>query len=225
MMSKTPIALVTGFEPFGGYAINPSAEIAKALDGATIADSRIVGRVLPVDLARLDGRLEKILADLEHPPVAVIALGLAAGEPVVRLERVAVNLADFEIADNAGRTASDRELTPGGPAARNTRLPLDAIQWALLDAGIPARFSNSAGTYLCNAAMYRLLETLPARVRRYLQMLDGDCRRMLATVNDILDLRRIDSKTLQLDLQRVAFGFNRHDYGRLRQLIDVLNQF
>ncbi len=26
-----------------------------------------------------------------------------------------------------------------------------------------------------------------------------------------------------LDLARIAFGFNRHDYGRLRQLIDVLN--
>jgi len=27
----------------------------------------------------------------------------------------------------------------------------------------------------------------------------------------------------QMDLQRIAFGFNRRDYGRLRQLIDVLN--
>jgi uncharacterized protein (TIGR00730 family) len=26
-----------------------------------------------------------------------------------------------------------------------------------------------------------------------------------------------------LDLARIAFGFNRHDYGRLRQMIDVLN--
>ena len=29
--------------------------------------------------------------------------------------------------------------------------------------------------------------------------------------------------TQHLDLPRIAFGFNRHDYGRLRQLIDVLN--
>jgi hypothetical protein len=28
-----------------------------------------------------------------------------------------------------------------------------------------------------------------------------------------------------LDLPRIAFGFNRRDYGRLRQMIDVLNSF
>jgi pyroglutamyl-peptidase len=164
-MPKPRVALVTGFEPFGGYAINPSAEIARALDGTTVADTRIVGRVLPVDLGRLDRSLQRSLAEIDGAPAAVIALGLAAAEPVVRLERVALNLADFAIADNAGRQVSGRELTSGGPSARATRLPLAAIQRALLDAGIPARLSNSAGTYLCNAAMYRLLEKLPRRVK------------------------------------------------------------
>ncbi|MDA0578578.1 MAG: hybrid sensor histidine kinase/response regulator, partial [Verrucomicrobia bacterium] len=59
-------------------------------------------------------------------------------------------------------------------------------------------------------AIYNMLSgvtgPLPARVRRYLQMLDGDCRRMLTTVGDILDLRRIDNKTLKLDRQRVPVG-------------------
>jgi hypothetical protein len=32
----------------------------------------------------------------------------------------------------------------------------------------------------------------------------------------------VDSE--HLELPRIAFNFNRRDYGRLRQLVDVLNQ-
>lgn len=155
-------ALVTGFEPFGGHGLNPSAEIARRLDGTTIAGTRVVGRVLPVDLARLDGAIADILRAID--PVAVIALGLAAGEPVIRLERVALNLASFEIPDNAGRIVRDQPLEPGGPAALPARLDLAAIRRALFERGIPVRLSSTAGLYLCNAAMYRFLRATPARV-------------------------------------------------------------
>lgn len=154
--------LVTGFEPFGGYRVNPSAELARRLDGARIGRARVSGRLLPVDLARIDRVLEKLVKEVK--PVAVIALGLAGGETAIRLERFAVNLADFEMADNAGATARDRLLEAQGPAGCATRLPLEAIRTALVRAGIPARHSNSAGTYLCNAAMYRLLRLLPQDV-------------------------------------------------------------
>jgi len=162
-MKAKRAVLVTGFEPFGGYASNPSADIARGLDGRRIADVPVVGRVLPVDMARLDAALAAALRGLD--PVAVILLGLAAGEPVIRLERVAVNLADFSIPDNAGSRRVDEVLDARGPAALKSRLPLRAIRSELLAAGIPARLSETAGTYLCNAAMYRALARLPARVR------------------------------------------------------------
>ena len=41
-------------------------------------------------------------------------------------------------------------------------LPLHAIQRRLLEAGIPARLSSTAGTFLCNATMYTFLHTGPA---------------------------------------------------------------
>jgi pyroglutamyl-peptidase len=151
--------LVTGFEPFGGYRINPSAELARRLDGARIGAVRVTGRLLPVDLARIDRVLDSLVKQVR--PVAVVALGLAAGEAAIRLERFAVNLADFATPDNAGATAHSQILEEDGPAACATRLPLAAIRSALLRAGIPARQSNSAGTYLCNAAMYKLLRLLP----------------------------------------------------------------
>ncbi len=156
---KKRAVLVTGFEPFGGYASNPSADIARGLDGRRVAGVAVVGRVLPVDMARLDAALAAALRGLD--PVAVILLGLAAGEPVIRHERVAVNLADFSIPDNAGSRHVDEPLDARGPAALKSRLPLRGIQAGLLAAGIPARLSETAGTYLCNAAMYRALAKLP----------------------------------------------------------------
>ena len=151
--------LLTGFEPFGGFARNPSAEIVARLDGAEIAGNRVVGRTLPVTLAGLDEALDRALAGVA--PALVMALGLASAEPAIRLERFAVNLADFVIPDNAGARVTGQLLDPDGPAALASRLPLAAIRDALIARGIPARFSNSAGTYLCNAAMYRLLRRLP----------------------------------------------------------------
>jgi pyroglutamyl-peptidase len=177
--------LVTGFEAFGGHEDNPSALVAAALDGRRIGGARIAGRTLPVDLARLDDALAAVLAETD--PGAVLAFGLAGTEAVIRLERVALNVADFAIPDNAGALHRNRPLEPGGPAARFSRLPLEAILDAVLAAGIPARLSQSAGLYLCNAAMYRLLgrlspelpcgfihlPPLPGQIARRLRREDG----------------------------------------------------
>src|ERR1043165_9866305 len=138
-MKKKRVALITGFEPFGGMEHNPSGEIARRLDGATIAGVKVVGRQLPVDLKKLDKALKQALAGID--PVAVILLGLAAGETCIRLERVALNLADFPIPDNAGTRSRDQPLDRRGDTALWSRLPLRAIETRLLGMGIPARLS------------------------------------------------------------------------------------
>jgi pyroglutamyl-peptidase len=147
--------LVTGFEPFMELGANPSAQLAERLDGTEIAGHGVIGRTLPVELAGLRDRLAAVLDEVE--PAAVIATGLHPGAHEVRLERIAVNLADFEIDDNTGARAADEPLEYDGPLARETRLPVRDIQAALLAQGIPARLSYTAGTYLCNATMYLLL--------------------------------------------------------------------
>jgi pyroglutamyl-peptidase len=148
-------ALVTGFEPYGGRGRNPAGEIATRLDGSVVAGVRVVGRNLPVAFAALDEAVAATLAEVD--PAVVISLGLCPGEPVIRLERVAINVADFEIPDNEGVVLVDRPLDAAGAAARFATLPLRRVQAALLQAGIPARLSSSAGTYLCNKALYRFL--------------------------------------------------------------------
>lgn len=146
--------LLIGFEGYGGRGRNPAAEVVRLLDGEAVAGARVRGAVLPVAYATLAGALaQRIRASR---PRAVICLGLWPGEPVIRLERLGVNLNDFEIPDNAGRIEKG-PVEPDGPGARAATLPLEAIRRRLLSAGIPARLSGTAGNFLCNATLYTAL--------------------------------------------------------------------
>jgi pyroglutamyl-peptidase len=161
-ITGSPI-LVTGFEPYGGHGRNPSFEAMQALDGRVVEGAAIVGRGLPVSMARLRPALAAILNEAEF--AAVIGLGLQPGAAVIHIERGAANIADFDIADNDGVSIRDVPVSPDGPAARLATLPLRAIERAMLAAGIPARLSPSAGTYLCNACLYCCLEAVEHRGR------------------------------------------------------------
>src|SRR5690606_29511492 len=92
----------------------------------------------------------------EHTPDVVVALGLASGRLGVTPERVAVNLGDARIPDNAGAQPRDAEVVPGGPVAYFSTLPVKAAVAAVHEAGLPASMSMSAGTYVCNATFYAL---------------------------------------------------------------------
>lgn len=150
--------MVTGFEPYGGMRANPAHEAMQRLDGERIEGLTIIGCSLPVSLEELSETAADLLA--EHRPAAIVSLGLCPGETVIRIERAGLNLADFPIPDNAGQKLRDEPLTRNGPAARWATWPARRIESALLAAGIPARLSVSAGTYLCNACLYTFLEML-----------------------------------------------------------------
>lgn len=144
--------LLTGFEPFGAYAVNPSGEVAKTLDGREIGDCRVRTVVLPVHHAEAAAVVACAMAERE--PAAVVHLGLAGGRARIALERVALNVMDYELPDVSGFRATGEPCVDGGPAAYFSTLPLDAMLHALLAIGIPAYVSNTAGTYLCNQTMY-----------------------------------------------------------------------
>jgi pyroglutamyl-peptidase len=151
----TITALVTGFEGYGGRGRNPAGETAMALDSRVVGGVRLAGRRLPVSYDLLAAGLTGLMDDLK--PDIVISLGLWPGESVIRLERIGINVADFEIPDNEGAFRTDAPiLGNGGPAIMAT-LPNREIRGALLAAGIPARISSTAGTFLCNATLYTTL--------------------------------------------------------------------
>lgn len=153
--------LLTGFEPYAGRGLNPAFEVMRSLDGKTIGGLTIAGRGLPVSLKLIGGKITSLLEEIN--PSLVVCLGLWPGESMIRLERVGLNMADFEIPDNEGHLAQGDFLNSNAQAAHFATLPLGAIEKALLLEGIPARISNTAGTYLCNACMFSLLDHLAAR--------------------------------------------------------------
>jgi pyroglutamyl-peptidase len=155
---------VTGFEPFGAYKDNPSADVAHALDGRAVGDDSVRSAILPVHHASAAAAVARLVAEMA--PRAIVHLGLAGGRARLALERVAVNVMDFEIADNAGYRATGEPCVPGGPAAYFSTLPLDAMLQALTAEGVPAYLSASAGTYLCNQTFYTTRHLLESRGAR-----------------------------------------------------------
>ena len=152
------VVLVTGFEAFGGHAANPSLDVAKALDGRAVGGAVVRSAILPVHHAEAVPQVSRLLD--EANPLAVVHLGLAGGRARIALERVAVNVMDFDTPDDAGYRARGEPCVPGGPVAYFATLPLAAILAALLAEGIPAYVSNTAGTYLCNQTLYGTLHRL-----------------------------------------------------------------
>lgn len=148
--------LLTGYEPFGDHDENPSGDLAAALDGETIGGHDVVGRVLPVEFDALRGDLIDLLD--EHDPDAVLGLGLAAGRNALTVERVGVNVAEAgSTPDNADATPHGDPLDGAGADAHLATIPVEDVAAAMLDAGVPARVSNTAGTHCCNAFLYHAL--------------------------------------------------------------------
>ena len=140
--------LVTGFEPFGANAVNPSMAVVNAL-----SESRgLLKRILPVVYADA-GQIIRDLIHVEQPD-AVLSLGLCGSSSNILLERLAVNVNDDTCGDNAGDSAQGRLIDPAGPVGYWSTLPLTAMHFALREKGIPVAWSNHAGTYVCNHVFY-----------------------------------------------------------------------
>lgn len=155
---KTRPLLLTGFEPFGGDSVNPSWLVAQALQGELIAGVRVQALCLPCVFGQALTVLQAAVQ--QHRPQVVLALGLAAVRGDISVERVAVNVDDARIADNAGAQPIDEPVFAGGPAAYFSTLPIKAIVGALQQAGLPATVSQTAGTFVCNHVFYGLMHQL-----------------------------------------------------------------
>jgi pyroglutamyl-peptidase len=152
MKRKLTRVLVTGFEPFAGSRVNPSAEVASRLAGTPIAGIEVAIEILPVVGITSGKRL--VAAIRRVRPDAVVMLGEHGDSPDLHLERIAINLRNYRLLDNAGKAVTDQPVVRGGPDAFFATLPLRKMQAAVTGIGIPCSLSNSAGTFLCNEVMY-----------------------------------------------------------------------
>ncbi|MGN6206812.1 pyroglutamyl-peptidase I [Humibacter sp.] len=151
--------LLTGFEPFGSDAVNPSGDavhlVASRWPG-TGSGVRLVSEILPVTFAGSARRLNELID--EHDPDVVIATGLAGGRSRVSVERVGVNLMDARIPDNDGEQPVDLPSLPGAPAAVFASLPVKTIVRDIAAAGIPVGLSLTAGSFVCNHVLVHVAE-------------------------------------------------------------------
>lgn len=143
---------VTGFEPFGGAEKNASWEAVKQLQDVDTV-------MLPVSFEKACRMIREIAAGGAD---AVICVGEAAGRNKISVERVAVNLMDARIPDNDGYQPADIPVCPGRPDGWFTTLPVRRI---LEEAG-DTEISYSAGTYVCNAVFYSLMDEINLRGNR-----------------------------------------------------------
>lgn len=148
--------LITGFDPFGGEQVNPAFEAVRLLPDE-IAGLELCKLEIPTEFIK-SGVILKDALRAVHPN-AVLCVGQAGGRTAVTPERVAINLMDARIPDNAGYQPIDTPVVPDGPAAFFSTLPVKAIAARIQSDGLPAAVSNTAGTYVCNSLLYTLLHT------------------------------------------------------------------
>lgn len=146
--------LVTGFTPFGGEGTNPSWDIVKGLP-ETILGYRLEKLRVPTEFGKAIAVTTRAMDKLK--PSIVLCFGQAGGRTCMSVERIAINLNDARIADNAGRQPIDEVIHAEGPAAYFCTVPIKAMVAAMTKSGVPADVSNSAGTFVCNHLIYGVL--------------------------------------------------------------------
>ncbi|MBN8235181.1 pyroglutamyl-peptidase I [Halobacillus kuroshimensis] len=150
-----PTLLLTGFEPFLSFPINPTKQIVHHLHGRQIGGYHIEGRILPVDY---DTSGAEILSHIEETqPDVVLSLGLAAGRQSITPERIAINWNESSEKDNRGNKPDGEPIHEEGADGLFTTLPIRQFVEGLHENGYPAQISNTAGTYVCNHVMYQTL--------------------------------------------------------------------
>lgn len=151
--------LISGYEPFGGDAVNPTGELMEALAHEVIEGAELKTVLLPVHFNEC---ADLLITEMEsYRPDVVIACGLAKGRTAITPERMAVNIKDIppgSYADNQGQRPVDELIAEGSPDGLFSTLPIRAMVNNMSAAGIPAVVSNTAGTYICNNTMYRVLD-------------------------------------------------------------------
>ena len=157
--------LITAFEPFGGETINPAQEVLALLPDQ-INGAQLIKRLVPTVFHQSVRAVCEALR--QHLPDFVLMLGQAGGRAGISIERVAINIDDAGLPDNAGNQPVDQAIEPSGPAAWFVTLPIKKMAGAIRDAGLPVNISNSAGTFVCNHLLYGVLHhiaqnSLPVR--------------------------------------------------------------
>lgn len=144
MMKKL---LLTGFDPFAHYNINPSWEAVSALPD-NIGSFAVTRLMLP-NIYETAGRLLIEEAERVQPDV-ILMTGMDSGSTRLHADCVAVNLRDALLEDNKGLMPWGEPVVPGAPAAYFATIPVHKLVTRLQKAGCPVHLGYCTGGYVCN---------------------------------------------------------------------------
>ena len=197
------VILVTGFEAFGKWEVNPTAIAMDFIDGKSYYDHEIVGRVLPLRYKEIKRDVDSLIQQFD--PSAVIHTGQAGGDSI-RLERNAVNKASCPVPYNCGTLVENEILVANGTQSISSSLPINEIFNSLNSNNIKVKYSESAGTFGCNQVFYLTRYYYPHMISGFIhvpllpEQATGELKSMpQETINHAIDLStEIVAKKLQI---------------------------
>ena len=146
--------LITGFDPFGGESLNTSWEAVKRLPD-TVGNYELYKLQIPTVFGIAAQKVMDKAAEIK--PDLILCIGQAGGRAAVTPERIAVNIRDARIPDNAGNQPQGEFVDSNGPAAYFSTVPVKEMAENICALQLPATVSNSAGAFVCNDTLYALL--------------------------------------------------------------------
>ena len=143
--------LITGFDPFAHYQINPCWEVVKALP-EQLGDFRLTKLLLP-NIFGLAGRMLLERAE-ELQPDIILLTGMDSGSTHVHVDTVAVNIRDALVEDNLGHKPWNEPVIAGGPDAYMATIPAHEIVRKLQKEHCHVHLGYATGGYVCNDIFY-----------------------------------------------------------------------
>ena len=147
--------LITGFEPFAGRTVNLSWKVASRIAALPEFADVVKAVRLPVSFGKTPAAIREAMTQFN--PDVVLMLGFSSLRTCINVERVAINVKDARIPDNDGNRPVDEPIVVNGLNAIFSTLPIKSVLAAIESAGVDAKISNSAGTYVCNTSFYTAL--------------------------------------------------------------------
>lgn len=144
--------LITGFDPFAHYIINPSWKAVKALPDI-VGDYQLHKLMLP-NIFDLEAKiLLEEAGRVKHD--VILMTGMNSGTTKIDINLAALNIKDALIEDNMGRKPWNEPILPDAPAAYFATIPVHEIVRSLRAQKLPVQLEFASGGYVCNEIFYR----------------------------------------------------------------------
>lgn len=164
---------LTGFQPFGIHAVNPSQQLVERILHSTqmyhiesvppyFLESESVEITFDGTILTVDEDGSKHSLDFLSNVDAVIHVGLNEKAEKIRFEMCAINESDFRILDNSGRQLTDVLVDDSGLPLLHTTAHRPSLVSAF-SADDSIEISEDCGRFVCNETYYRTLNAIEQR--------------------------------------------------------------